>query len=87
MNILPLDRQTAVVSALVEGNSIRSTERLTETHRDTIMRLGVRIGLGRGCAALHDLMFRRFVIKLLLALKFAGVSETRSYILALNVVS
>jgi hypothetical protein len=24
MNILPLDRQTAVVSALIEGNSIRS---------------------------------------------------------------
>lgn len=56
MNILPLDRQTAVVSALIEGCSIRTTERLTQTHRDTVMRLGARIG--RGCAALHDLMFR-----------------------------
>jgi|GraSoiStandDraft_43_1057313.scaffolds.fasta_scaffold1007039_1 hypothetical protein len=30
----------------------RATERLTGIHRDTIMRLGVRIG--DGCAALHD---------------------------------
>jgi len=56
MNILPQDRQVAVISALVEGCSIRTTERLTETHRDTVMRLGARIG--RGCAALHDFMFR-----------------------------
>jgi IS1 family transposase len=32
--------------------SIRSTERLTGVHRDTIMRLGVRVG--EGCARLHD---------------------------------
>src|SRR3954471_18708035 len=52
MNILPLDKQVAVIAALVEGNSIRSVERMTGTHRDTIMRLGVRIG--QGCARLHD---------------------------------
>jgi hypothetical protein len=34
--------------------SIRSTERLTGVHRDTIMRLGARVG--RGCAELHDRM-------------------------------
>ncbi|MEP9388954.1 transposase [Mesorhizobium sp. KR9-304] len=56
MNILPQDRQVAVISALIEGCSIRATERMTETHRDTVMRLGARIG--RGCAALHDMMFR-----------------------------
>lgn len=50
MNCLSLDRQTKIISALVEGNSIRSTERMTETHRDTIMRLGVTVG--NGCAAL-----------------------------------
>jgi len=60
MNILPLERQTAVVSALVEGCSIRTTERLTQTHRDTVMRLGARIG--RGCDALHDFMFRELQI-------------------------
>jgi IS1 family transposase len=37
---------------LVEGNSIRSTERMTNTHRDTIMRLMVEVGTG--CAALAD---------------------------------
>ena len=52
MNILPRDRQIAVVAALTEGMSIRSVERLTGIHRDTIMRLGAKVG--RGCAALHD---------------------------------
>lgn len=52
MNVLPRDKQIAVISALTEGCSIRSVERLTGIHRDTIMRLGVRIG--QGCAALHD---------------------------------
>ena len=52
MNRLNLTRRTQVVNCLVEGNSIRSTERLTDTHRDTIMRLMVQVG--EGCAALMD---------------------------------
>jgi IS1 family transposase len=56
MNILPRDKQIAVISALTEGCSIRATERLTGIHRDTIMRLGVRVG--DGCAALHDEMMQ-----------------------------
>ena len=52
MNILTREKQIAVISALTEGCSIRSVERLTGIHRDTIMRLGVRVG--DGCAALHD---------------------------------
>lgn len=52
MNILSRDRQTQIISALCEGASIRTAERLTGIHRDTIMRLGVRVG--DGCAALHD---------------------------------
>src|ERR1700745_3873142 len=43
-NILAKENQIAVISALAEGNSIRSIERMTEIHRDTIMRLGVRVG-------------------------------------------
>ena len=54
MNVLPRDKRIAVIGALFEGMSIRSVERLTGIHRDTIMRLGARIG--RGCAALHDKM-------------------------------
>ncbi len=44
MNKLDLDRRTAVISALVEGCSIRSVERMTGVHRDTITRLMVRVG-------------------------------------------
>lgn len=39
MNTLPIDKKLAVLSAMIEGNSIRSTERMTGAHRDTIMRL------------------------------------------------
>src|SRR5437763_1636958 len=63
MNILPRDRQIAVIAALAEGNSIRSTERLAAIHRDTIMRLGARIG--NGCAALHDLMMRELTVPMI----------------------
>jgi hypothetical protein len=56
VNILSRDKQIAVISALTGGCSIRATERLTGIHRDTIMRLGVRVG--DGYAALHDEMMR-----------------------------
>jgi len=39
MNKLKPEKQVAVIRALVEGSSIRSTERMTGVHRDTIMRL------------------------------------------------
>jgi IS1 family transposase len=52
MNRAPLERQTQIISCLVEGNSIRSTERLTNTHRDTIMRLMVSVG--NGCERLMN---------------------------------
>lgn len=50
MNVLPRDKQIEIIAALTEGVSIRATERLTGVHRDTIMRLGVRVGMG--CATL-----------------------------------
>lgn len=52
MNTLNSMRRAQVIAALVEGNSIRSVERMTGIHRDTIMRLMVRIG--DGCAVLMD---------------------------------
>lgn len=52
MNKLRKDQQIQVVSALVEGSSIRSVERMTGVHRDTIMRLGTRVGTA--CAAYMD---------------------------------
>ncbi len=56
MSQLSREQQTRIVGALVEGCSIRSVERLTNVHRDSIMRLGVRVG--EGCARLHDTMMR-----------------------------
>jgi len=50
MNILPMEKQALIVNALAEGNSIRAIERITQVHRDTIMRLGIRIG--EGCTKL-----------------------------------
>jgi len=43
-NILKMEKKIAAVSALCEGTSIRSVERMTGIHRDTIMRLGVSVG-------------------------------------------
>jgi len=54
MNYLSRDQQIQIIACLTEGQSIRATERLTGIHRDTIMRLGERVG--RGCAELHDRM-------------------------------
>ena len=51
-NNLSRDKQIAVVSALVEGCSIRSTERITGVNRETIGTLLVRVG--NGCADLLD---------------------------------
>jgi transposase len=45
-NVLNTDKQIAVIAALAEGSSIRAIERMTGVHRDTIMRLGVRVGQG-----------------------------------------
>lgn len=52
MNVLKREKQLAVISALAEGNSIRSIERMTGVHRDTIMRLTNRVG--EGCLRLLD---------------------------------
>lgn len=51
-NVLSTDKKIAVIGALAEGSSIRSIERITGIHRDTIMRLGVKVG--QGCTALMD---------------------------------
>lgn len=55
-NVLSTEKQTAIIGALAEGSSIRSIERLTGVHRDTIMRLGTRVG--KGCQSLLDSKMR-----------------------------
>jgi IS1 family transposase len=56
MNRVPLSRRVQIINCLVEGNSTRSMERMTGTHRDTICRLLVEAG--EGCAALMDEQMR-----------------------------
>ncbi|MEJ1971567.1 MAG: IS1 family transposase [Lacunisphaera sp.] len=51
-NVLPFDKQVLVVSALAEGASIRGIERMTGIYRNTIMKLGVRVG--EACTKLMD---------------------------------
>ena len=51
-NVLKREKQEAVIRCLVEGSSIRATERMTGVHRDTITRLLVRVGAG--CASAMD---------------------------------
>ena len=60
-NVLKPDRQKRVLYLLVEGNSIRSAERLTGIHRDTICRLVVRFG--RGCKRLLDAQLRGLTLR------------------------
>jgi IS1 family transposase len=62
VNILPIEKQCRVIAALTEGCSIRSTSRLVDVHKDTIMRLGVRVG--EGCERLHDSLMRNLHVGL-----------------------
>lgn len=52
MYTLTNDKKLSVISSLLEGNSIRSTERMTGVHRDTICRL--LIAVGANCSDLLD---------------------------------
>ena len=55
-NNLSSELKITAVSMLCEGSSIRSVERMTGIHRDTVMRLGVR--MGEGCRKIMDEHFR-----------------------------
>ena len=52
MNRLSTERRVAVVQALVEGNSIRATCRMTGVAKGTVLKL--LADLGTACAAYHD---------------------------------
>ncbi|MGD0128625.1 MAG: IS1 family transposase [Terriglobia bacterium] len=61
MNITPLERQIQITNALVEGNSIRATARMTGVEHKTVLRILARIG--EGCAKLLDEKIRRVPAK------------------------
>ncbi len=60
MNVLPIQKKLAVISALVEGNSIRSIERMFGVHRDTIMRL--LVATGQHCQAILNERMRGLMV-------------------------
>jgi transposase-like protein len=60
-NTLSSEKKTLAVSMLCEGSSIRAIERITGVHRDTIMRLGVRVG--EACKKIMDEKMRNIPSK------------------------
>jgi IS1 family transposase len=60
-NNLTLEKKTLAVSMLCEGSSIRAIERVTNINRQTIMRLGVRVG--QACKVIMDEKMRNIPSK------------------------
>jgi IS1 family transposase len=58
---LPLDKAVSVLALLLEGMSIRSVERVTGVHRDTILRLLVLAG--ERCQRLMDEKIRNISVR------------------------
>jgi len=61
MNRLSIERRTKVISALVEGNSIRATCRMTDTAKGTVIRLLKDVGIV--CAKYQDEHLRNLPCK------------------------
>ena len=61
MNTLTKDERIRVVAALVEGNSIRSTSRMTGVARNTVTKL--LVDLGTACMAFHDTNVRNIKVR------------------------
>jgi IS1 family transposase len=61
MNRLSIERRAKVISALVEGNSIRATCRMTNTAKGTVIRLLTDVG--KACAEYQDKRLRNLPCK------------------------
>jgi len=61
MNRLSREQQTRVVAALVEGNSIRSTSRMTGVARNTVTSL--LLDLAEACAGYHNKYVRNLRVR------------------------
>lgn len=72
-NVLPTEKKAVAICMICEGNSIRSVERMTGVHRDTIMRLGVRVG--EGC---KQSWTRSFVVSILASSKLMKYGDDSS---------
>jgi IS1 family transposase len=56
MNRLPIEKRRAVIAALVEGNSIRATVRMTGVAKNTVTKL--LVDLGTACSVYQDQVMR-----------------------------
>jgi hypothetical protein len=56
MNRLSIDQRARIVAALVEGNSIRATCRMTGAAKNTVVKL--LLDLGDACTAYQDAVMR-----------------------------
>jgi len=56
MNRLSVERQTQIVAALVEGNSLRATSRMTGAAKNTVVKL--LVDLGTACSEYQDRALR-----------------------------
>src|SRR5271169_2020876 len=60
-NVISFEKKVAVLSALVEGCSVRSTVRLTGISKGAVLRLLVAVGTA--CTEYHDRMVRNVTAK------------------------
>ena len=61
MNKLSIEKRTQVIRALVEGNSIRATCRMTDTAKGTVTRLLASVGIA--CSKYQDVFLRNLPCK------------------------
>jgi IS1 family transposase len=60
-NALSTEKRVSIVSALVEGVSVRATARMVGVSKDTVMKLGVE--MGEACARYQDETLRELTCK------------------------
>ena len=61
MNKLSTEKRVQIISALVEGNSVRATCRMTDTAKGTVLKLLAEIG--KACAEYQDKVLRNLTCK------------------------